>query len=111
MGGSVSFTSQQKPAQHHQQAGGPGHHHPPQHGGGGQVHMGGGHPQGYNRQPVIAVQNMPGNPFRVGPATQSIGGGGALTFVALFDYEARTAEDLSFHKGTVLGLDCMQLRS
>jgi hypothetical protein len=40
------------------------------------------------------------NPFaRAGPATQSMGGGGALTFVALFDYEARTAEDLSFNKG------------
>lgn len=96
--GSVSFTSQKKPAQQHQPASGPGLH--PghgNHGSGGQVHLG--HPQNYNRQPVVG-QSMPGNPFsRVGPATQ--GTGGALTFVALFDYEARTAEDLSFHKGTL----------
>ena len=26
-------------------------------------------------------------------------GGGVLTYIALYDYEARTAEDLSFRKG------------
>lgn len=97
--GSVSFTSQKAAQQQRQQAGHGGHGQPHT---GAQVHMG--HPQagGYNRQPVIAVPNNQSNPFsRVGPATQSLGGGGgALTFVALFDYEARTAEDLSFHKGT-----------
>ena len=30
------------------------------------------------------------------------GGGGALTFVALYNYDARTAEDLSFIKGETL---------
>ena len=30
------------------------------------------------------------------------GGGGALTFVALYNYEARTAEDLSFVKGELM---------
>ncbi len=32
------------------------------------------------------------------------GQGGALSFVSLYDYTARTAEDLSFHKGEALGL-------
>lgn len=105
--GSVSFTSQQKTAPqkpvqavHGGQHGGHGH-------AGGQVHLG--HPSsgGYNRQPVMTTPNAnPNNPFsRVGPVTQSIGGG-ALSFVALFDYEARTAEDLSFRKGTHLLLAC-----
>ena len=66
-------------------------------GGGGQVRVN----QGYNRQPMHqqpVATPQGSNPFAnrtVGPATT----GGALTFVALFDYEARTAEDLSFRKG------------
>ena len=96
--GSVSFTSQaqQKAALQNQQSGGAGRH-PGHPGGGGQVHMGGHAAAGpYRHQP--APQSVPANPFqRVGPTP-----GGALTFVALFDYEARTAEDLSFHKGTLL---------
>lgn len=101
--GSVSFTSQaqqQKAAAQAQQGGGAGRHHAGHPGGGGgQVHLGGHAAAGAYRQP--APQTMQANPFqRVGPTP-----GGALTFVALFDYEARTAEDLSFHKGTLLGLD------
>lgn len=53
-----------------------------------QMHMGNQNNPFANRGPGV----MPS-----GPATT----GGALTFVALFDYEARTAEDLSFRKGMV----------
>lgn len=105
--GSVSFTSQQKTAPVHQKPGqavrGGQQHGAHGQSAGGQVQMGQ-HPAsgGYNRQPVVITSNAnPANPFsRVGPAAQSIGGG-ALSFVALFDYEARTAEDLSFRKGTL----------
>ena len=45
------------------------------------------------------------NPFMNRGPVAPVGGGGALTFVALFDYEARTAEDLSFHKGTLFSVD------
>ena len=52
--------------------------------------------QGYNSQPRAA----PANPFAPqAPAAGPPGGGGALSFIALFDYDARTAEDLSFRKG------------
>jgi len=82
---SVSFTNAPK----HQQA---------------SANMGGGRgpqighqpPQGYNSQP----RANPTNPFASqAPAAGPPGGGGALSFIALFDYDARTAEDLSFRKG------------
>lgn len=97
---SVSFTT--PPATHQQQQQLPG-----QSRGGPQVRVGGHNPAGYggnhghHQQPMMSNAN-PNNPFMSnmnrGPA-QSMGQGGALTFVALFDYEARTAEDLSFRKG------------
>ncbi len=43
------------------------------------------------------------NPFGARMAGQPASGqGGALSFVSLYDYTARTAEDLSFHKGETL---------
>lgn len=92
---SVSFTNAQK-KQAGQQPVGPGR---------GQAHVvahaagGYGGPMGGG-----AHQPMNANPFSRGPAVPSVGapgGGGALSFVALFDYDARTAEDLSFRKGNV----------
>ena len=81
-----------------------------------------GQPQRYHNQPQpsypfpggqkpassISGPMVQGNPFaaRMGPP----GGGqtgGALSFVALYDYTARTAEDLSFHKGESLSLWCV----
>lgn len=38
-------------------------------------------------------------PGRIGAPMMPGAGGGALTFVALYSYDARTAEDLSFTKG------------
>ena len=62
-----------------------------------------------HQQAGMVPQGNPNNPFMnrtqmqsVGPATT----GGALTFVALFDYEARTAEDLSFRKGKLCVCVC-----
>lgn len=102
---------------------------PAGHAGGGQpraqVHMGhqaaghaythnpgGGHMGGMHQQQQMMAGGNPNahsNPFNRGPVIQSLGppGGGALTFVALFDYEARTAEDLSFRKGEWLWLSCL----
>ena len=93
---SVSFTNTHK--QVRQQPADPGR--------GGQVHMGmGGHQGGY-RGPMDSAppQQMNSNPFSRGPAMPNMGvhmGGGVLSFIALFDYDARTAEDLSFRKGTM----------
>lgn len=98
---SVSFQRSQQQQQHGVQG----------HGGGGQVrvHQPTAQGQGYGRQPMHQqggmAQGNPNNPFinRTPGVMQSVGPpttGGALTFVALFDYEARTAEDLSFRKGT-----------
>lgn len=53
----------------------------------------------HQQQHMMGNPNAAHNPFSRGPAVGPTGGG-ALTFVALFDYEARTAEDLSFRKGT-----------
>jgi len=55
----------------------------------------------------ISGPMQPGNPFQRAYMPGQIGaptvgapvGGGALTFVALYNYEARTSEDLSFMKG------------
>ena len=106
---SVSF-QKQKPGGHPAAAGGGGGGGP----GRAQVHMGhpaaghsytqnpgGGHMGGMHQQHMNP--NAHNNPFMNRGPAQSLGppgGGGALTFVALFDYEARTAEDLSFRKGT-----------
>nr|AAT67598.1 Src tyrosine kinase 3 [Suberites domuncula] len=48
-----------------------------------------------------------GGPFQqpgiIGQPVSGVGGAsGALSFVSLYDYSARTAEDLSFHKGEIL---------
>ena len=52
-------------------------------------------------QPVNRMSTVPG--AAPGWTTASPpplpGGGGVLTYIALYDYEARTAEDLSFRKG------------
>lgn len=90
---SVAFTTQKAVQQQQQQ-----HHH---HGGHpqAQVHMAGQQMRGgMPQQPMITASNAAANPFNRGP--QAATHGVALTFVALFDYEARTAEDLSFRKGT-----------
>lgn len=60
----------------------------------------------------ISGPMQPGNPFMRGMPGQMRGqpmsgggggvGSGALSFVALYEYTARTAEDLSFHKGYLL---------
>lgn len=54
----------------------------------------------------ISGPMQPGNPFQRAYMPGQIGapmgapvGGGALTFVALYNYDARTSEDLSFMKG------------
>lgn len=63
--------------------------------------------QYHHQQPVSSISGpvQPGGGFGrayipgvSAPAVQG-GGGGALTFVALYNYDARTAEDLSFSKG------------
>ena len=61
------------------------------------------------QQPLINHQQggyNPGGPFMHPQQVPRIGGpmrpqqpGGALQFVALYNYSARTAEDLSFSKG------------
>ncbi len=85
--GSVSFTNEPKQPQQPGNAGNRG------------APMGGHQPQGYGGQ---ARMNQPNN---ANPFAQPMsgggppGGGGALSFIALFDYDARTAEDLSFKKG------------
>lgn len=114
---SVSFTQQKPPQQHG--PGGQGH---------GQVHMGhkaagypGTHMGAMHQQPMVVTAANSNNPFSRGSGgMQAMVGsphvhvGGALTFVALFDYEARTAEDLSFQKGKCVHLllsDCCVLCS
>ena len=103
--GSVTYTQQQSAQQQHQQ------HHPnasagnqvqfqqrkpaavsgPM-GGGGQPHGGPfGAPRAYG-----APGGQMGGPMMGGAGR---GQGGALTFIALYNYSARTAEDLSFVKG------------
>ena len=64
-----------------------------------------------SRAPVSQISGPMGGPFgraaggggyggaRIGAPAIPGGGGGALAFVALYGYEARTAEDLSFAKG------------
>lgn len=49
-------------------------------------------------------RGMPGGQMRIGQPMGAGGGGtgGALSFVALYEYTARTAEDLSFHKGMLV---------
>lgn len=88
---SVSFTT---PKQGRQNQGDPGRS---------LVHVGG--PGGGYRGPMDgAPQQMNSNPFNRGQAPNMghpVGGTGVLSFVALFDYDARTAEDLSFRKGTL----------
>lgn len=91
---SVSFTTAQKqPGHHHQQAGNPGR--------GGPVQIG--HqqqPGGYGQPRVMNQPPANANPFSPAmPSGGPPGGGGAISFIALFDYDARTAEDLSFKKG------------
>lgn len=71
-----------------------------------QVHISRG-PPGYNASNISGPMAPGMSPFgrsympQVGPPTVSLPGvgGGALTFVALYNYDARTAEDLSFNKG------------
>ncbi len=100
---SVAFTPQ-KAAQQNAQGRAPAQASHGRSGGGGGGGGYGGQMGGMHHQQQQQQQPMgqPGgnNPFNRGPAMQNMGGGGALSFVALFDYEARTAEDLSFQKGT-----------
>ena len=51
---------------------------------------------------------MQSNPFQRSMPGSSIpgGSGGALTYVALYDYDARTHEDLTFRKGMVYSMCC-----
>ena len=117
--GSVTYTQQQSAQQQHQQ------HHPSNAsagnqvqfqqrkpaavsgpmGGGGQPHGGPfGAPRGYG-----APGGQMGGPMMGGAGR---GQGGALTFIALYNYSARTAEDLSFVKGensSVNGCVCVRL--
>ncbi len=66
---------------------------------------------GQQQSAGISGPAQPQNPFintsrgGPGPVVQSTG---ALSFVALYDYSARTAEDLSFHKGAPLVCVCMR---
>ena len=52
---------------------------------------------------MMPPQQVRSGPFNAGGFVQAGphpgGGGGALTYVALYSYSARTAEDLSFVKG------------
>ena len=86
---SVAFTNNPRQPQQKQMA--PGR---------GQVHVGA-HPGGGYRGHMEAPTHQPvnSNPFHRGPAVANMGP--VLSFVALFDYNARTAEDLSFRKGTL----------
>ena len=82
--------------------------HPPQ---GNQVNASGipqhsqqpGHAAVQQLGPFNATNFIPsGQPQVGGPITlPAPGAGGALTFVALYSYSARTTEDLSFSKGSV----------
>ena len=96
---SVSFTSQQQNVQKFDAHGG----HVSM-----QQHRGYGGPQHHQQPRVTNIGGpmQPSNPFQRanmvggGPVHITPGGGtGALSFVALYDYDARTAEDLSFRKG------------
>ena len=97
--GSVSYTNQQnagykQPAHQSQPQLQTSHGHP-----GHNMHMA---PQ--QRVPAVSGPMQPGGAFSRGfmPPMGGTGagvGGGALSFVALYNYEARTAEDLSFIKG------------
>ena len=97
---SVSFTHQQQNPQRYQH--------------GNQPNQPRTYPMQQQQQPSMGISGpmQPGNPFQRGgmPGQMRIGqpmggggggggGGGALSFVALYEYTARTAEDLSFHKG------------
>ena len=103
--GSVAFTSQQQAAQLHPNSGPPNTH--PM-----AMQRSAGYPGG---QPSHMMPPMSGggisgpmqsNPFNRGmPGVGSMSGGsggGALTYIALYDYDARTHEDLTFRKGTLL---------
>ena len=89
---SVSYTNQTNPQKHEPQI--QITHNPP-HGGhiprghvsniSGPMHAGGAFSRAY--VPQVGAPSIPG------------AGAGALTFVALYNYEARTKEDLSFGKG------------
>ena len=79
--------------------------------------LGGAHQQQPPRQIPAPDQQQgprsgPFNPGGGGPFNPGIGGpmrphGGVLTYVALYSYSARTAEDLSFIKGKILERDCI----
>ena len=101
---SVAFTHQQQhqPSQVHVNSGPSGHPMAMQRSGGypgvGQTHMMGG-PMGGGS----ISGPMQSNPFqRSMPGGSMAGSGGALTYVALYDYDARTHEDLTFRKGISL---------
>ena len=106
--GSVAYTQkqQQQQAAHPQHNSGsvqPSRAMNMPHGGGG----GGGYPGGSaHMMPPMASSisgPMQGNPFQrsmpgmVGPMSSNRGG--TLTYIALYDYDARTHEDLTFRKG------------
>lgn len=100
---SVSF-QKQKPGGHPAAGGGGGGVRAQGHGG----HPAASHPYtqnpgggGHMHQPhmMSGNPNAHNNPFASRGQAQLGPPSGALTFVALFDYEARTAEDLSFRKG------------
>ena len=119
--GSVAYTQKQ---QQQQQAAHPQHNSGPvsqsravnmPHGGGGGG--GGGYPGGsatHMMQPMAGSISGPmqGNPFQRGMPGMGMGGpmggggrgGGTLTYIALYDYDARTHEDLTFRKGTNLNV-------
>lgn len=96
---SVSFTSQQQTVQKFDAHGGHIHAQQQQRGYGGPQHQQritaniGGPMQPNN--PFQRANIVGGGPVHIPPG----GGSGALSFVALYDYDARTAEDLSFAKG------------
>lgn len=54
----------------------------------------------HQRQGPFNPGFMPGVPTHGGAIVRQQQTGGALTFIALYSYSARTAEDLSFVKGT-----------
>ena len=114
--GSVAFTSQQ------QQPGSQIHHNsgPPQSHAMNMPRGGGGYPVGqpaHMMQPMSSSISGPmqGNPFQrgmpgMGPMTGGGGRGGTLTYIALYDYDARTHEDLTFRKGKVCVYVCVCMR-